>query len=105
MNAVGIRPTRGDFSLPDARIIKPGDVKLNPKVRGQTQTGRIAVKVEGETVAEVPVFVRTRKNTGQGKVRKLEIGKPEPVPGAPAIAGRHLGRKAPGESATLHWGC
>jgi putative heme-binding domain-containing protein len=25
MNAVGIRPTRGDFSLPDARIIKPGD--------------------------------------------------------------------------------
>ncbi len=25
MNAVDIRPTRGDFSLPDARIIKPGD--------------------------------------------------------------------------------
>ena len=25
MNAVGIRPTRGDFALPDARIIKPGD--------------------------------------------------------------------------------
>ena len=25
MNAVGIRPTRGDFGLPDARIIKPGD--------------------------------------------------------------------------------
>ena len=25
MKAVGIRPTRGDFGLPDARIIKPGD--------------------------------------------------------------------------------
>jgi hypothetical protein len=25
MKAVGIRPTRGDFALPDARIIKPGD--------------------------------------------------------------------------------
>jgi putative heme-binding domain-containing protein len=25
MNAVGVRPTRGDLSLPDARIIKPGD--------------------------------------------------------------------------------
>jgi putative heme-binding domain-containing protein len=25
MNAVGVRPTRGDFALPDARIIKPGD--------------------------------------------------------------------------------
>ncbi len=25
MNAVGERPTRGDFGLPDARIIKPGD--------------------------------------------------------------------------------
>ncbi len=25
LNAVGVRPTRGDFSLPDARIIKPGD--------------------------------------------------------------------------------
>lgn len=26
MNAVDVRPTRGDFGLPDARIIKPGDV-------------------------------------------------------------------------------
>ena len=25
MKAVGVRPTRGDFGLPDARIIKPGD--------------------------------------------------------------------------------
>ncbi len=25
MNAVGVRPTRGDFALPDAHIIKPGD--------------------------------------------------------------------------------
>jgi putative heme-binding domain-containing protein len=25
MHALGIRPTRGDFALPDARIIKPGD--------------------------------------------------------------------------------
>jgi putative heme-binding domain-containing protein len=25
LNAVGVRPTRGDFSLPDAHIIKPGD--------------------------------------------------------------------------------
>jgi putative heme-binding domain-containing protein len=25
MNAVGVRPTRGDFALSDARIIKPGD--------------------------------------------------------------------------------
>src|SRR5262249_48926572 len=25
MKAVGLRPTRRDFSLPDARIIKPGD--------------------------------------------------------------------------------
>ena len=25
MKAVGIRPTRGEFALPDARIIKPGD--------------------------------------------------------------------------------
>ena len=25
MKAVGVRPTRGDFALPDARIIKPGD--------------------------------------------------------------------------------
>ena len=25
MNAVGVRPTRGDFGLPDAAIIKPGD--------------------------------------------------------------------------------
>ena len=25
MNAVGVRPTRGDFSLPEASIIKPGD--------------------------------------------------------------------------------
>jgi hypothetical protein len=25
MNAVDVRPTRGDFGLPDARIIKPGD--------------------------------------------------------------------------------
>jgi putative heme-binding domain-containing protein len=25
MAAVGVRPTRGDFALPDARIIKPGD--------------------------------------------------------------------------------
>ena len=25
MKAIGVRPTRGDFGLPDARIIKPGD--------------------------------------------------------------------------------
>jgi len=25
MNAVGVRPTRGDFGLPDARIVKPSD--------------------------------------------------------------------------------
>jgi len=25
MKAIGVRPTRGDFALPDARIIKPGD--------------------------------------------------------------------------------
>ena len=25
MNAIGVRPSRGDFALPDARIIKPGD--------------------------------------------------------------------------------
>ena len=25
MKAVGVRPTRGDFALPDAGIIKPGD--------------------------------------------------------------------------------
>lgn len=25
MHAIGVRPTRGDFGLPDARIVKPGD--------------------------------------------------------------------------------
>ncbi len=40
MNAVGVRPTRGDFGLPDACIIKPGDPYASTLFFRMTKFGR-----------------------------------------------------------------
>lgn len=40
MNAIGVRPTRGDFGLPDAYIIKPGDAYASTLLFRMAKFGR-----------------------------------------------------------------
>jgi hypothetical protein len=54
--------------------IKIDDVRLDPRVNFQTQTGRIVVEIKGAIVAEIPIFVKRTK--GQAYRAEVKIGRP-----------------------------
>ena len=101
MNAVGVRPTRGDFALPDARIIKPGDPYASTLYFRMAKFGRdrmphigserpdeAALDLVGRWIAGIDGGSR---RAGRG----LEDGPPDPSPDRPRSAlllARKLGR-------------
>ena len=74
MKAVGVRPTRGDFGLPDARIIKPGDPCASTLYFRMAKFGRdrmphIGSERPDEAGLELDRAMDRRDERGRGKDR------------------------------------
>jgi putative heme-binding domain-containing protein len=101
MKAVGIRPARGDFALPDASIIKPGDPYASTLYFRMAKFGRGRMPhIGSERPDEAGLDLIARWITGMdgGEPRTgrgLEGGPPGPSPDGPRSAqllARKLGR-------------
>src|SRR5262249_57198887 len=71
MKAIGVRPTRGDFALADARIIKPGDPWASTLYFRMAKFGRdpmphIGSDLPDEAGVRLPGALRARANPGAG---------------------------------------
>jgi putative heme-binding domain-containing protein len=91
MNAVGIRPTRGDFSLPDARIIKPGDPFASTLYFRMAKFGRDRmphIGAERPDEAALDLIARWIKGIegGDPKADRAPSGPPGTLPADPKSA-------------------
>jgi putative heme-binding domain-containing protein len=112
MKAIGIRPSRGDFALPDAAIIKPGDPWASTLYYRMAKFGRDRMPHLGsEQPDETGLEVIARWIAGMGPgakspERDSDSGPPGPLlarPGSAMRLARRLGRGelAPAERAAL----
>jgi putative heme-binding domain-containing protein len=101
MNALGIRPTRGDFGLPDARIIKPGDPYASTLYFRMAKFGRDRMPHVGSERPDeaalqlIAQWIAGMNGGGEGTTRRTDAGPPGPSPDSPASAlrlARRLGR-------------
>ena len=101
MNAVGVRPTRGDFALPDPRIIKPGDPYASTLYFRMAKFGRDRmphIGSERPDEAGLDLIARWIDGMGGGEPRTgrgLEAGPHGPSPDSPRsaqLSARKLGR-------------
>jgi putative heme-binding domain-containing protein len=80
MHAVGVRPARGDFGLPDARIIKPGDPWSSTLFFRMAKFGRDRMPhIGSELPDEAGLKLLERWIAGMNG----GAAKPAPVPGGP----------------------
>jgi putative heme-binding domain-containing protein len=101
MQAVGVRPTRGDFGLPDASIIKPGDPYASTLYFRMAKFGRDRMPhIGSERPDEAGLDLIARWIAGMGRDagepgRDPVGGPPGPTPDSPRSAllqARKLGR-------------
>jgi putative heme-binding domain-containing protein len=101
MNAVGVRPTRGDFALTDARIIKPGDPYASTLYFRMAKFGRDRMPhIGSERPDEAGLHLIAQwiaGLNGGAKIadRRLDSGPPSPMFTTPRSAlrlARHVGR-------------
>jgi putative heme-binding domain-containing protein len=104
MNAVGIRPTRGDFALPDACIIKPGDPYASTLYFRMAKFGRDRMPhIGSERPDEVGLDLIARWIAGinggaEGTDRGIGSGPPGSSLTSPSSAMRLARRLGRGES-------
>jgi putative heme-binding domain-containing protein len=112
MKAVGARPTRGDFGLPDARIIKPGDPWSSTLYFRMAKFGRDRMPHIGSDLPDEAGLRLVERwiagmNKGAGKLAPVLGGPPEKLladPRAALAVARRLGRgelKADARAAVL----
>jgi putative heme-binding domain-containing protein len=112
MNAVGVRPTRGDFGLPDARIIKPGDPWSSTLYFRMAKFGRDRMPHIGSDLPDEAGLRLVERwiagmNQGAGKLAPVLGGPPDKLLADPRSAlavARQLGRgelKADARAAVL----
>ena len=100
MKAVGVRPTRGDFGLPDACIIKPGDPYASTLYFRMSKFGRDRMPhIGSERPDEAGLDLIERWIAGMGAAAKggpvPDGGPPDKVADRPEVAlllARKLGR-------------
>src|SRR5207302_8813220 len=89
MKAVGVRPTRGDFGLPDARIIKPGDPWASTLYYRMAKFGRDRMPHIGSDLpdeAGLRLVERWIAGLGKGAAAPALAVPPEKRPEAPGAA-------------------
>jgi putative heme-binding domain-containing protein len=97
-NAVGVRPTRGDFGLPDACIIKPGDPWASTLYFRMAKFGRDRMPPIGSDVPDevgLRLVERWIAGLGKGAGASALAGPPEKLmddPRAALALSRQLGR-------------
>jgi putative heme-binding domain-containing protein len=101
MNAVGVRPTRGDFELPDSCIIKPGDPYASTLYFRMAKFGRdrmphIGSERPDETgLLLIAQWIAEINGRAEGTNRRIDSGPPGPSlasPGSALRLARRLGR-------------
>src|SRR5262249_42038852 len=100
LKAIGVRPTRGDFGLPDACIIKPGDPWASTLYFRMAKFGRDRMPhIGSDFPAEAGLGLRDRwfagMNQGAGKTAPVPEGSPENLladPRSALVGARRLGR-------------
>jgi putative heme-binding domain-containing protein len=101
MNAVGVRPTRGDFGLPDARIIKPGDPYASTLYLRMAKFGRDRMPHIGSERPDeaglqlIAQWIAGMNGGAEGTNRRTDVGPPGPSltsPGPALRLARRLGR-------------
>lgn len=100
LKAIGVRPTRGDFGLPDARIIKPGDPWASTLYFRMAKFGRdrmphIGSDFPDETGLRLVAEWIAGMNRGTAKPNPLPEGPPEKRlddPRSAQVVARQLGR-------------
>jgi putative heme-binding domain-containing protein len=101
MNAVGVRPTRGDFGLPDARIIKPGDPYASTVYFRMAKFGRDRMPHIGSERPDeaglklIAQWIAGMNGGAEGTSRGVDSGPPGPSltsPGSALRLARRLGR-------------
>ncbi|MFO0889509.1 MAG: PQQ-dependent sugar dehydrogenase, partial [Isosphaeraceae bacterium] len=101
MHAVGTRPTRGDFGLPDARIIKPGDPDASTLYFRMAKFGRDRMPHIGSERPDeaglhlIGEWIAAMTKDSPGADRSPERGTPGPLlstPGSALRLARRLGR-------------
>jgi putative heme-binding domain-containing protein len=101
MNAVGVRPTRGDFGLPDARVIKPGDPYASTLYLRMAKFGRDRMPHIGSERPDeaglqlIAQWIAGMNGGAEGTNRRTDVGPPGPALTSPGLAlrlARRLGR-------------
>ena len=97
LKAIGARPTRGDFALPDARIIKPGDPYASTLYFRMAKFGRDRMPhIGSERPDEAGLDLIARWIAGiDGRARRSDPGPDGPLANSPRSAqllARKLGR-------------
>ncbi len=87
MKAIGVRPTRGDFALPDAQIIKPGDPRASTLYYRMAKFGRDRMPHLGsDRPDETGLDVIARWIAGMGRGANSPDRDPAGEPPGPMLA-------------------
>ena len=101
MKAVGERPTRGDFGLSDARIIKPGDPWASTLLFRMAKFGRDRMPHIGSDFPDEAGLKLTEQWIAEMKAEKHEVHPSLSDPRSALFAARQLAAMKPAERATF----